>query len=658
MAKIAINKDDHDRSILTDCLPYETPIVFNNEGLYKFKKSVGKIMHQGIVEDGLAVVMNLLSPKTKYTIPFEFRIRNRLNDKRSLQAIHPKSQFEVAEFYSKFDNQIVHQCSLSPVSLRFPSSVASHFYESGRGKPAVVHKGNEIEIESSAFEGQPMYATTYFSYRKFNFLYKFLDSDEFLRLEKKFHCLMTFDISKCFPSIYTHSISWAVKDKEFSKEHKDTYSFESEFDRLMQNSNYNETNGIVIGPEVSRIFAEIILQKVERKAIKKIQNLNGAVHNLDYSLRRYVDDYYLFTKETRLSETVFSIICDELLDFKLHVNEAKTQRLQVPFSTNLTQARSEVNEFLTTAFRSLYDQSSDELLASPRATSRRWINGLKIILRRSGATYFGVSTLIVSRLKDSMMEILALPVDSNKDLQRRVASVLDSMLSLAFFVYSMDTRVRTTYVISQAIVMTRRATKGFGDGLSDRVAKRIFDEALHVLRTPPTDLGSFSAEKQNLLIALSDLGEDYLIPQKTLAEICGFRWNSRTQSFEPTIIHDYFQIISLLFYMQDYKLFSSLRIAVEDSIVARISKQEKLAIHSEYVMLVLDSLSCPYLGAATKKKIAGFAVPAGGGGSSNKNGINGKLITTCESQDWFTTWRSFINIQNLLNKKELKTPYI
>ena len=42
----------------------------------------------------------------------------------------------------------------------------------------------------------------------------------------------------------------------------------------MQRLNYNETNGIVIGPEFSRIFAEIILQRVD-KEVEKALYVNG-----------------------------------------------------------------------------------------------------------------------------------------------------------------------------------------------------------------------------------------------------------------------------------------------------------------------------------------------------------------------------------------------
>jgi len=32
----------------------------------------------------------------------------------------------------------------------------------------------------------------------------------------------------------------------------------------MQSANYGETNGIIIGPEFSRIFAELILQQIDK----------------------------------------------------------------------------------------------------------------------------------------------------------------------------------------------------------------------------------------------------------------------------------------------------------------------------------------------------------------------------------------------------------
>ncbi len=62
------------------------------------------------------------------------------------------------------------------------------------------------------------------------------------------------DISKCFHHIYTHSMSWAVKGKNFSKNYVNADTFDGGFDKLMQLMNYNETNGILIGNRSPRPY--------------------------------------------------------------------------------------------------------------------------------------------------------------------------------------------------------------------------------------------------------------------------------------------------------------------------------------------------------------------------------------------------------------------
>ena len=65
------------------------------------------------------------------------------------------------------------------------------------------------------------------------------------------------------------------------------------FDEMMQSLNARETNGIVIGPEFSRIFAEIILQNIDEKVENELRRrkINNKVN---YECYRYVDDYFLF----------------------------------------------------------------------------------------------------------------------------------------------------------------------------------------------------------------------------------------------------------------------------------------------------------------------------------------------------------------------------
>ncbi|MBL0306631.1 MAG: RNA-directed DNA polymerase [Chitinophagaceae bacterium] len=126
-------------------------------------------------------------------------------------------------------------------------------------------------------------------------MHKFYESYQYHRCEKKFNHLFKFDISKCFDSIYTHSISWALFEKEVIKKYlgDSKKTFGNTFDNLMQKLNYNETNGIVIGPEFSRIFAELILQKIDLKVKNSLEG-EGLIFKKDYEVYRYVDDYFVF----------------------------------------------------------------------------------------------------------------------------------------------------------------------------------------------------------------------------------------------------------------------------------------------------------------------------------------------------------------------------
>lgn len=114
-------------------------------------------------------------------------------------------------------------------------------------------------------------------------------------MRKKYNKLLKLDISKCFDSIYTHSLAWAIlgKDVAKSKIGITNQTFAGEFDRFMQVINYKETNGIIIGPEFSRIFAELILQNVDIRLEEKLSE-ERHYHRQDYQIFRYVDDFFFF----------------------------------------------------------------------------------------------------------------------------------------------------------------------------------------------------------------------------------------------------------------------------------------------------------------------------------------------------------------------------
>lgn len=113
------------------------------------------------------------------------------------------------------------------------------------------------------------------------------------------------DIANCFPSIYSHAISWAL-DEKWSKE------FEL-LEKAVMLCSRKESNGVPIGPATSNIFCEVILEKVDKKLEEK-----------QYTFTRYIDDYVCFCN-TKEDAEQFIIDLAQLLEvYKLKLNIQKT----------------------------------------------------------------------------------------------------------------------------------------------------------------------------------------------------------------------------------------------------------------------------------------------------------------------------------------------
>ncbi|EOL43468.1 RNA-directed DNA polymerase [Enterococcus caccae] len=131
------------------------------------------------------------------------------------------------------------------------------------------------------------------------------------------------DIQFFFDSIYTHSISWAIHGKKLSK--SNTKNFEllgNKIDASIQLLNDLQTNGILVGNAVSRIVSEILLCSVDYEIKKR---------DIKIDYLRYVDDYFIFTKDRAQIESIISIFREELDKYELVLNENKIEIIESPF---------------------------------------------------------------------------------------------------------------------------------------------------------------------------------------------------------------------------------------------------------------------------------------------------------------------------------------
>lgn len=131
--------------------------------------------------------------------------------------------------------------------------------------------------------------------------------------------LVKADISTCFPSIYTHSIPWALVGKEEAKRklHADTWY--NRIDQKCSEMRNGETHGLLIGPHASNLLAEIILTVVDKKLYDK-----------GYRYFRNIDDYDCYVGSYDEAQRFLRDLEEELREFDLPLNHKKTKIIELP----------------------------------------------------------------------------------------------------------------------------------------------------------------------------------------------------------------------------------------------------------------------------------------------------------------------------------------
>jgi hypothetical protein len=510
-----------ERVVFSDVLPYETPLIFSNRHFYRFlvkykiRIDNDNIYWDTTMSDGAFESLKLLlgiypTNKTdgilcikdsKIRIPFAYRIAHKQDKFRELTIIHPLNQLQMVEFYEKYKYLILHYCNQSNFSIRRPDKVACYFYYKDRLHEQLLGKKVDSKEE---YMNEYENLKSYFSYQKYSNIYKFYEDYRYQRAEKKFDKLLKFDIQDCFNSIYTHSIVWATlggieqgKNAWFNKQFKDTFG--NEFDDLMQKMNFAETNGIVIGPEFSRIFAEIILQRVDQD-IERIMISKEKYLNKDYECYRYVDDYFLFYNDDNVKNQILEQFSLRLREYKLTISDSKTKTFEKPFVTEITIAKQKVDSLFAENLKiKIQDEIEDDSLEveekdivdlaekdnnkfskeklnnflfenrslhiNPNAFNAKY----KVIIKESGVEYKSVINYSLAKIC-SRLEILLKKFDNRfkylsyfekhyeelssdqkskciklrKQDEKSLTNFIVNILDIVFFLYSNNKRINTT----------------------------------------------------------------------------------------------------------------------------------------------------------------------------------------------------------------------
>jgi hypothetical protein len=132
--------------------------------------------------------------------------------------------------------------------------------------------------------------------------------------------LVKTDITRFYPSIYTHSLAWAAYGKDKVKGDLKQYegTLADRLDVLVRSCNQNQTIGLPVGPETSRILAEIISSRIDMDFSQSAADLSpGQVDRLQ-------DDWFIGVKSLAEAEGALATIVRIYRSYGLDINGSKS----------------------------------------------------------------------------------------------------------------------------------------------------------------------------------------------------------------------------------------------------------------------------------------------------------------------------------------------
>lgn len=637
-----VNKKE--RALLSDMLPYETPLTFSNRGFYDLISTCdiqtkGNSISWASLNTGIDLFISiifdldystvlttpknnghkeLVAPNGLSTIPFTYKINHKIGEFRDLSIIHPRNQILATNFYDKYKDLIIHFCNKSDFSLRYPARVAKCVYwkDSNRMLEFIDDSVEVIEREQDNLK-------SFFVYKECSNIFKFFESSDYHRCEKTYNNMARLDISKCFDSIYTHSIAWATYGKDITKNilSKITSgslnnSFGDSFDTLIQDSNYKETNGIPIGPELSRVFAEIILQTIDVDLKKKLTELD-IIYKRDYEIFRYVDDYFVFFNKKDTYNIIIKQLQVALKAYKLHLNTSKEVIYNKPIITEITIAKNEISKLLED---SIHYELKEEipLSVTNNTTQEKILSGsisinhssliikFKSILKTSGASYSDVLNFTFSILERKLKTAVKkhLKTTSETTASSVIIDALKSIIEFSFFIYAVSPKVNTTIKLSRVlcIIINLLKTKRIELDYKHDLFKQIYENIILILNKNTSD-DITQVETLHLITVLSQLGREFRLSERTLASYLGLQ-DEANGTYNNKYDLNYFTLTTAISYMRDLKRYNDLKSAIEDIILEKLlSKSGCIRKHTESILIFFDFISCPYISERTKDEI-------------------------------------------------------
>lgn len=649
------------RVLVSDVLPYERPLFFTNRFFARFLKYYGVVCKDGMLvatknqSEGLTEMLAIIGGKPDDKRPaFQYNIsKDGHEGGRRLTVIHPYHQVQMVEFYERYKTVLVDFCNRSHFSLRYPYKVAT---SQKRPKGFLRYLSDDTKKYHSEES-----IKHYFAYKHYHNINGFYDDYRFLRAEKKFSQMYKSDIEHCFDSIKPESLSTAMFDEGMEQ---CTGTIAEDFFSL--NKNYLSTeDGIVIGPEFSRLYAEIILQRIDRDTELILLEKHGLAHFRDYAFYRYVDDGFLFCNNDEVMEVFYEVYDGCLSKYGLKRKESEdTAKKHTyehrPFLENITAGKLALIEQVDQYFENRLDtfkgfiKIQKGIYDTPTSLNYKvFIRSVRSIMGAYNLKYKDIMSFLLGCMQKRLGVLLREFNDLYKQYsyaesvndinkkgesikmryEREFAVFLENLIDVLFYLYQCDSRmstsVRTVAIISQLQRFVRGKyrfednswSQKFQPQLVQALDEKITEQTRRLFLDMPDD-PTILMENLNML----DL-------QKCMAPSAQLHPNVLVDKFIGNDNWTFFTIFELIHFIKKDSRYKPLMDVLNEQITERIERLTHVGVSdTEAVLTFIESLYCPWVSIDKKKEYLEFFKEV------NKNKV---LMFAHKQKELFVRWRNY-----------------
>lgn len=346
------NKLDY---LLTDIMPVEISELFSYAKFYEYLLTQQSNLDKILSHMRLLKAENAETPfkggdwGSWATTPLKFNILKGTNSVRELNLVQPLSAMNIYFFVECYQKEILDNLSNNACfSLRYHRKNSDLFYKQKSKKITDYFEKTSEKIDRGILQQ----TGAYFKIHKFNSVSSFTNSRLWQQCNFKYCNFAKIDYKSCFDSIYTHVYKWCIEKDTVDSKAASNSNLHIVIDRVLQNINGRSSNGLIVGPEFSRMIAEILLQEIDVE-VKRSLEAQGLHIGTDYRVFRYVDDIYIFSQTQAHTDLIIKTIETTAQKYLLKFNEFKYFKADTPvvLSSWLGKARALSDKISTLFYR-------------------------------------------------------------------------------------------------------------------------------------------------------------------------------------------------------------------------------------------------------------------------------------------------------------------